>query len=546
MKILSFFTSLALLLTACVDDAAPRGDGNPPPPADAGINVTDGNAGADDDAGCQSTSEICDGLDNDCDGTTDEGFPIGEVCQKLMGGCVTNGNWACGADGTATCDAAAPTPVDELCDGIDNDCDDSIDEAFMFNIDVNHCGGCDQACDQPNAAMECNAGSCVMTGCLDGFGNPNGDDTDGCECDITGPEVCNQIDDDCDGQTDEGLGLGDACTAGLGACAVDGATVCGDDGSVVCGATANAPVDEICNGFDEDCDGAIDETFDGDGDGARACPEIDCDAPCPDDVNCDVVCTDYDCNDGNRAINPRAVDICEDNIDQNCDGVDSPCVALASRVNELALAEANAAGCRDLDGDGRVDNAFGSPLLLAAANGELATAVRTGQINLIPVTQGLRAGAENGRFEMVIIVGERSGNDYRVAPGSLDADGNPVMMFGGANLVDGAFAAGPGDFLLDLPINGVAVQILMQQAMLTGDMAAAENGLTIGEAFVSGIISQEALMEGLNLLPAQFRDIVGLVLMPDLDLDNDGMNESYSACVRMSAVPATLVGFPAE
>jgi hypothetical protein len=82
--------------------------------------------------------------------------------------------------------------------------------------------------------------------------------------------------------------------------------------------------------------------------------------------------------------------------------------------------------------------------------------------------------------------------------------------------------------------------------MLIGDLTAADNGLTIEEAYVSGIISEDALMEGLNLLPAQFRDLVGLILMPDLDLDNDGMNESYSACVRMSAVPATLVGFPPE
>ena len=546
MKRIPLLFSVALLFSGCVDDAAPRGDGTPTPAPDAGVNVTDGSAGSDQDAGCQSTSEVCDGIDNDCDNTTDEGFPLGEVCQKLMGGCTTTGVWACGADGTAQCDAPPPTPVEEICDSIDNDCDESVDETFMFNIDVNHCGGCNQVCEIPNAAVECNAGLCVLSNCLDGFGDPNGDSADGCECVISGPETCNNVDDDCDGQVDEGLGLGAACTAGLGPCAADGVTVCGDAGDVVCGATPAPPSEEVCNGFDEDCDGLVDETFDVDGDGAKRCPDVDCDGPCPDGVNCEVVCSNYDCNDEDEDRYPRAIDICEDGVDQNCDGEDSPCVALAGRVDTLALAAANAAGCRDMDGDGQVDNAFGSPLLLAAANGELATAVRTGQLNLLPVTQGLRAGAQEGRFEMVIIVGARNGNDYRVDPSSLDADGNPVMLFGGANLANGEFAAGPGDFLLDLPINGVNVQILMQDAMITGGMVVGANGLTIADAHVSGIISPEALADGLNLVPREFRELVGFVLMPDLDLDNDGEAESYSACVAMSAVPATLIGFPVE
>lgn len=72
------------------------------------------------------------------------------------------------------------------------------------------------------------------------------------------PETCNGIDDDCNGMADDGLALGNACTAGIGACAVAGTLVCDGNGGVVCNAVAGMPSTEICNGIDDDCDGMID------------------------------------------------------------------------------------------------------------------------------------------------------------------------------------------------------------------------------------------------------------------------------------------------
>jgi hypothetical protein len=545
MTRITLITCSALLFYACVDDAAPRTDRAPDAATDAGAIVTDG-GGSGGNPGCESSSEICDEIDNDCDGTTDEGFPLGEVCEIAVGGCTSAGIWICGGDGAARCDAAMPSPQDEVCDTVDNDCDGAVDEVFNFNVDVNHCGGCDQACVLANAQTRCNAGTCVLVACDTGFENPNGDATDGCECTVGGVESCNAIDDDCDGRVDEGLGLGADCISGLGACAVSGVTVCGD-GDVTCGAMALEPGVESCNGYDDDCDGANDEDFDGDDDGAIACPGLDCDAPCPDGVDCEAVCANVDCDDADGDRHPRAQDICEDEIDQNCDGQDSPCSVLAGRANSLSIAEANAAGCRDIDDDGQIDNVFGNALLRGTANGPIADGVRTGQINLLPLALGLRPGDRNGRFELAIVVGiPRAGNRYGLADGSLDEDGTPVMLFGGANLMDGAYSAGPGDFLLDLPLNGQAIQILMQRAMITGELVVAADGLTLLESFISGVITEEALMAGLLAIPANLRDLVALVLRPDLDMDGDGADESYSACIRLTALPTTLEGFPPE
>ncbi|MDP6947314.1 MAG: MopE-related protein, partial [Myxococcota bacterium] len=77
-------------------------------------------------------------------------------------------------------------------------------------------------------------------------------------------DACDGFDDDCDGATDEGfVGVGDPCVVGLGLCQRTGVRHCSDDGaSVECGADAGVPaVAERCDGFDDDCDGAIDEGF---------------------------------------------------------------------------------------------------------------------------------------------------------------------------------------------------------------------------------------------------------------------------------------------
>ncbi len=146
-------------------------------------------------------------------------------------------------------------------------------------------------------------------------------------------ELCNGVDDDCDGSVDEDFpNLGQNCFVGVGYCARAGTYVCSADHlTTVCDAVPGEPRNESCNGVDDDCDGVVDEEnsdgcvvyyYDNDNDGFGLSYDFKC--LCSPSGNYRAL-EGNDCDDNDPSINPNATEVCDNGIDEDCNGIDDPC-----------------------------------------------------------------------------------------------------------------------------------------------------------------------------------------------------------------------------
>jgi hypothetical protein len=350
----------------------------------------------------EPAAESCNGRDDDCDGEVDEGVhPPAAPCAITNAAGTCEGTWRCapgGAPGGGTgwlCDA--PVPAAEVCNYGDDDCDGQTDEDFRTGDaydGVANCGVCGYSCLTAipfvaEAVCDTSAGSpaCRVVTCQAGYGQPEGfdicvpfgavNDCSPCATDdqCAGlPGTCVVLDGgrwcarDCAAPADcppgyacdagRCLPVSGSCTCGVrqvglerpcftantaGVCL--GVEVCrGAAGWTAC--TAGEAAVEICNGADDDCDGATDEA------GAQGCTvyarDDDRDGYGRDlDLRC--LCAPAapydaeaggDCDDGDPLVSPGSAEVC-DGRDRDCDGT---------------IDGEGAAGCvsyaRDADGDG--------------------------------------------------------------------------------------------------------------------------------------------------------------------------------------------------
>lgn len=292
-------------------------------------------------------SEICDGLDNDCNLIADDAITYYTYYRDN-----DNDNYGDGGDWVEICEATPPAGyvtndqdcndgnanvnpgMAEVCDGSDNNCNGFEDEGlaqhtYYRDNDQDNFGDAAvwvQTCED-NAptgyvanAMDCND--------ADGSINPDS------------PEVCDGMDNNCNASTDEGLPItnyyrdkdgdsyGDAansvevCVDGIPEGYVANSQDCDDNNSEI-----NPGAEEACDGKDNNCNGLADDgvpviTYYKDNDGDHfgdATVAIEaCQLWAPDGY----VENNLDCDDNNPLVNPLASENPDNNIDEDCSGVD--------------------------------------------------------------------------------------------------------------------------------------------------------------------------------------------------------------------------------
>jgi hypothetical protein len=216
---------------------------------------------------CQIASalEVCNLKDDNCNGVIDEGFdlmtdknncgrcdvrcayPFAEaLCNAgtCMRGACLPGFFDANKMDADGCECQKTNGGVEICDGVDNNCDGMIDEA------ANIVGR--PAC----KTMGVCAGVTATCNGVDGWSCAYGADYQPVENMDKG---CDGKDNDCDGKVDEPFGIGTSCPVGTGPCAGVGVWACDGAGGRVCNGVMKQPQPEICNGIDDDCDGKIDE-----------------------------------------------------------------------------------------------------------------------------------------------------------------------------------------------------------------------------------------------------------------------------------------------
>jgi hypothetical protein len=390
-------------------------------------------------------------------------------------GCVAPEGFLADDTDCADADPAVNPGATELCNGLDDDCDTLVDDAdpdvadrsnWYADMDGDGFG------DPASSVSACGAPAGHLADATDC------DDADPAVNPV-GVELCNSVDDDCDTLVDDadpdvadpltwyadldGDGFGDP-VGSVSACEAPASHLADGSDCNDADAAVNPVAAELCNGTDEDCDGLIDDADPGIADAATWYADLDDDG-FGDPGNATAACAapaghladDTDCDDTDASSHPGGVEVCNDGVDADCDGSDLPCVVPGdyARADSFALIRHTSASAGfsgaitalgDTNGDG-VDDL----LLLDAEASDTATRQGAGYVFHGPLSGNYTQADANA-----VIFGEAASDalDITTRVGDVNGDGLADILLGGAHAKPLGYSNEGAVWLLYGPVSG--------------------------------------------------------------------------------------------